>query len=132
MKTCCPAAFDLMVYKDYKIDLKLVFPICRINLRIHHLTCSFINHRVTIHHNIFLKSLPRQLPHRIFHQLLIIHMLINGLLLSKFGQASHTGGGIRTKNNLLIPCDCVFDDFFNLFFCFHTVLTENIQLFCKF
>ena len=71
-----------MVYKDYKIDLKFVFPICEINLLIQHLTCSFINHRVTIHHGILLKSLPCELLHRIFRQLLIIYCLINGLLLS--------------------------------------------------
>ena len=82
MKLLHLTACDFMVYKDYKIDLKFVFPICEINLLIQHLTCSFINHRVTIHHGILLKSLPCELLHRIFHQLLIIYFLINGLLLS--------------------------------------------------
>ena len=82
MKLLHLTACDFMVYKDYKIDLKFVFPICEINLLIQHLTCSFINHRVTIHHGILLKSLPCELLHRIFRQLLIIYFLINGLLLS--------------------------------------------------
>ena len=86
--------------KTIKIGLKFVFPVCRINLRIQHLTCSFINHRVTIHHNISVKSLPCEFPHRIFHQLLIICFLVNYLLLSEFIQTRHTGRGTWTKNNL--------------------------------
>ena len=39
--------------KTIKIGLKLILAVCRINFRIKDLTCSFINHRVTIHHNIF-------------------------------------------------------------------------------
>ena len=62
----------------------MFFPVCRINLRIQHLTCPLIDHLVTIHHYISLKSLPCKFPHRISHQLLIIYMRINGLLLSKF------------------------------------------------
>ena len=53
MKLLCPKACDFMVYKDYKNRLNFVFPVCGINFRIEHLTCSFMNHRVTIHHNIF-------------------------------------------------------------------------------
>ena len=53
--------------------------------------------RVTIHHDIFLKSLPCEFPHRIFHQLQIIHMQINGLLLSKFIQTRHAAGVSELK-----------------------------------
>ena len=69
----------------------------------------FIDNRVTIYHDIFLKSLLCEVPHRIFHQLLIMHMLINGLLLWNFIQTRHTAGGIPTKNNLLVHCDSVFE-----------------------
>ena len=77
--------------KTIEIGLKFTLPICGINFRIQHLTCSFINHRVTIHHNIFLKSLACEFSHYIFHQPLIIHMLINNLLLSKFRHAIQVG-----------------------------------------
>ena len=40
--------------------------------------------------------------------------------------------GIWAKNNLFVLCDGVFDGFFKLFLCFHTVSTGCIQLFCKF
>ena len=92
-------------------------------------TCSFINHRITIHHNIFLKSLLCRFSHCIFHQSLIIYFLINDLLLLKFIQTRHIVGNIRTKNNLLALCDGIFEDFFNLFVCFHAGLTGYIQLF---
>ena len=59
-------------------------------------------------------------------------MLINDLLVSKFIQAHHAGWGIRTKNNLPIPFDGVFDSFFKLFRCFYTTSMRYIQLFCKF
>ena len=85
----------------------------------------------TIHHDIFLKSLPCEFPHCIIHQPLIIYFLIDDLLLSKFIQARHTGGGIWTKNNLFEPCDIVFDGFFKLFLCFHTFLKGYIQLFLQ-
>ena len=85
---------DFMVYKDYKIGLEFIFPVCRINIRIQHLTSSLFNHRVTIHHDFFLKSLLCEFPHRIFHQLLILYLLINDLLLSKFIQTGHTGRGV--------------------------------------
>ena len=39
--------------KTIKIVLKFIFPVCRINFRVQHLTCPFIDHRVTIHHDIF-------------------------------------------------------------------------------
>ena len=125
-----PTACD--VHKDYRISLKFAFPVCRINFRTQHHTRSLINHRVTIHHNIFLKSLPCEFPYRIIQQPLIIHMLINGLLLLKFIQTRHAGGGIRTKNNLFIPFDGVFGSFFKLFPCLHTISMRYIQLFCKF
>ena len=51
-----------------------------------------------------------------------MYLLIDDLLLWKFIQARHASGGIWTKNNLLVPCDGVFDGFFKLFLCFHTVL----------
>ena len=123
MKLLCLTC-DFMIYKDYKICLKFVFPICRINLRIQHITCSFINHRITIHHEIFLKSFLCEFYRCIFLQSLIIYFLINGLLLSKFIQTCNTDGGIRAKNNLLIPLDGVFDSFFKFFLCFHTVSTR--------
>ena len=132
MELLHPKACDFMVCKDYKN----CFKICVSNMPNQPQDSTphrfFIDHSVTIHHNISLKSLPCEFPHRIFHQLLIIHFLINDLLLSKFIQTSHTGGGISTKNNLFVPFDGVFDGFFKLFFCFHTVLTWYIQLFCKF
>ena len=127
-----PTACNFMVYKDYKIGLKFVFPICRINFRTQHLTFFLINHRVTIHHDNFLKSLPCEFPYRIIHQSLIVYMLINDLLLSKFIQARHTDGSIRTKNSLLIPLDGVLDSFFKFFLCFHTISTRYVQFFCKF
>ena len=122
-------AYDFIVHKDHKISVKFFFPVRGINFRTQRLACPLINHRVTIHHNIFLKSLPCEFPNRIIHKSLIIHMLINDLLLSKFTQAYHTGGDIQTKNNLLIPFDGVFDRFFKLFLCFHTISTVYIQLF---
>ena len=67
----------------------------------------------------FSKSLPCKFSHCVFYQLLIIYFLINGLLLSKFIQTLHTGGGIGTKNNLLILCDGFFYGFFKVFLCFH-------------
>ena len=39
--------------KAIKINLKFIFPVCRINFRIQHLICPFIDHCVTIHYNIF-------------------------------------------------------------------------------
>ena len=130
MKLLRLTACDFMVYKDYKISLKFFFPVCRINF-IQHLACSLINHRVIIPHNIFLKSLRCEYPQCIIHQSLIIHSLINDLLPPKLTQARHAGGSIRTKNNLLIPFDGVFDSFFKLFPCFHTISTGYIQIFCK-
>ena len=60
---------DFMVYKDYKIGLKFIFPVCRINLRIQDITCPLINHFITIHHDIFfLKSFPCEFSHCIFHR----------------------------------------------------------------
>ena len=119
---------NFMVYKGYKMALKFIFPICRINLRIQHLSYPIINHRITIHH----KSFSCEFSYRIIHQPLIMHMLINDLLLSKFIQTCHIDGGIRTKNNLLSPFDGVFDSFSKFFHCFHTVSTRYIQLFFKF
>ena len=95
-------------------------------------TCSFINHRIAIHQNIFLESLPCKFPHCIFHQPLIIYFLINDIMLLKFIQTCHTGRSIRSKNNLFVLCDGIFDGFFNLFFCFHADLTWYIELFRKF
>ena len=119
MKLLHPTACDFMVYKDYKNQpLKFIFPICGINFRIQHLTCLLLDHRVTINHNISLKSLPYKLSHCIFHQLLIIYFLINDLLLLKFIQTCHTGGGIWTKNNLFVPCDGLVDGFFKSSFVF--------------
>ena len=96
-------AYDFIVFIDYKISLKFVFPVCRINFRTERLACHLINHRITIHHNIFLKSLPCEFPYRIIHQPLIIEMLINDLLLPKFIWACHTVWGIRTKIVSLYP-----------------------------
>ena len=125
MKLLLSTAYDFIVCKDYKNRSK-TYPFSMSNqLRIQHLTCSLVNH-------IFLKSLPCEFSHRIFHKLLIIHLLVNYLLLSKFILACHLDGGIWTKNNLLIHCDGVFDSLFKLCFCFHTVSTGYIQHFCKF
>ena len=52
--------------KDYKINL-VIFPICRISLGIQHLACLLINHRVTIHRDIFLKFFPCEFPYPIIH-----------------------------------------------------------------
>ena len=123
----------MILWKDNENQpLKFVFPVRGIDIKIQHLTSYHINHCVTIHHNISLKSLPWEFAYRIFHQLLIIHFLINDLLLSKLLQTRHTGRGIWTKNNLFILCDSVFDGFFKLFLCFHTISKWYIQLFCKF
>ena len=132
MKLLRLAACDFMVYKSYKISLKFVVPMCGINFKTQHLTSLLINHCVTIHPDIFLKSLPCENPHRIIHQLLSIYFLINDLILSNFIQTHHKDKGIWAKNNLLVLCDGVFDGFFKLFLCFHAVLTGYIQFFCKF
>ena len=108
MKLLRLTACHFMAYKGYKVSLKFIFLIREIDFRTQHLTCFLISPCVTIHHNIFLKPLPCEFPHCIIHQLLMIYFLINDLLLSKFKQARHTGGGIWAKNNLLIPCDGVF------------------------
>ena len=119
-------ACDFMVYKCYKIGLNFVFPISRISSRIQGFTCSSIYHYVTIHHDIFLKQLPCEFPHRIIHKLLIMNFLIIDLLLPNFIQTRHTGGGILTKNNFLVPCDGVFDGFFKPFLCFNAFSTGYI------
>ena len=124
-------AYDFIVYKDHKINLKFVFPIHGINFRIQQVACSLINHRITIHYDIFLKSLPCEFPYCIIYRPLIIHMLINDLLLS-FIQARHTGRDIRTKNNLLIPFDGVFDSFFRfdeVYSTFVQVLTDVLFIY---
>ena len=72
----------------------------------------------------FLKSFLCEFYHCIFLQSFIIYFLIYGLLLSKFIQTCNTDGGIRVKNNLLIPLDGVFDSFFKFFLCFHTISTR--------
>ena len=79
----------------------------------------------------FFEGLPSKLPPRIIHQFLIIHVSINDLMLSKFIQARYTSGTICTKNNILIPCDGIFDGFLKLFPSFHAVSTGHIQLFSK-
>ena len=56
---------------------------------------------------IFFEVPPMEFSHCIFHQLLIIHMLISDLLLLKFIQTCHTDRGIWTKNNLFVPCDVI-------------------------
>ena len=53
-----------MVYKDYKINLKFFFSVCRINFRIQHHACLLIYHHITIHHNIFLNFF--ELPMQVF------------------------------------------------------------------
>ena len=58
--------------RQWNQPLKFVFPIRGIKFRIQHLTCSPIYHRATIHHDVFLKSLPSEFLHHIFHQPLII------------------------------------------------------------
>ena len=103
MNPLSPKACDFMVYKDYNIGLTFVFPKCKINLKIQHFSRSLINYRVTIHHDIFLKFLPCEFPHRIFHQLLIIYFLINDVLLLKFLQARHARGVSEPKIIFLYP-----------------------------
>ena len=109
-----------MVYKEYKISLKLVFPIRVIKFRIQDFSCFPVSHRVTIHSYIFLKPIPSKLPYCIIHQLLITHFFINKSLLPKFIQALHTDKTISTKNNLLVPCDGVLNGilFFQAFLLF--------------
>ena len=103
MELLHPKACDFMVCKDYKN----CFKICVSNMPNQPQDSTphrfFIDHSVTIHHNISLKSLPCESPHRIFHQLLIIHFLINDLLLSKFIQTSHTDGVSVPKIISLYP-----------------------------
>ena len=120
-----------MVPMPFKMDLKLVFPVNKINFRTKHFTCSLIKHRITNPHNIFLKFLSCKFLYRIIHQPSIIHMLINDLLLSKFIQTDHPGSVMQTKNNVLLPFNGVFDSFFKLFLCFDTVLTRYIQVFLQ-
>ena len=110
MRPFCLTACDFMVYKGHKISLKLVSPIRRVNFRVRHLTCPPIYHRVTIHHDIYLKPVPSQFPHRIIHQFLSVHFFIDNLLLWRFFQAHHADEGIWAKNNLFVLCDGVFDN----------------------
>ena len=117
-----PPPYSMWFYaplRTIKIGLKFIFTVCRINFRVHRLACPFIDHRVTIYC-------------RALHQFLIMHMLINGLLLSKFIYSRHTDRGMWTKNNLFVPCDGIFDCFFKLFLCFHRISAWYIQYFCKF
>ena len=100
---------NFMIYKEYKISLKLVFPIRVIKFRIQDCSCFPVSHRVTIHSYIFLKPIPSKLPYCIIHQLLITHFFINKSLLPKFIQALHTDKTISTKNNPLVPCDGVLN-----------------------
>ena len=106
--------------KIIKSTFKIFLPICEINFRVQHLSYSLIYHRVTIHHDIFLKPVLSEFPHRIIHQSLV-HFFIPNLLFSKFIKAGHADEGIWAKNNLLVLCDVVFDGFFTLFICFHSV-----------
>ena len=71
--------------KTIKINLKFISPICRFSIRILIiiLSCSLIDYFVTIHHDIFLNSIPFEFSHGILHQLLIIYFLVNGVLYSK-------------------------------------------------
>ena len=132
MKPLCLTACDFMVYKGHKVSLKLVSPILRINFWVRHLTCPPIYHRVTIHHDIYLKPVSSEFPHRIIHQFLSVHFFIDDLLLRRFFQAHHADEDIWAKNNLFVLCDGAFDNFFKLIFCFHTVLMGYVQLFCNF
>ena len=111
---------DFKVYIGYKNQLKICLSSMWHQLQDPTPHLSSYDLCVTIHQNIFLKSLPCEFPHRIFHQSLIICFLINDLLLSKFIQTCHTGRCIWTKNNLFVSCDGLFDGFFKLFLCFHT------------
>ena len=115
-------ACDSMVHKGYKFSLKLVVPIRKINFRVQHLTCSPI---------VYVRSKQVSLP---YHPLTFGRTLF--LLMTCYFQSStkhvNTGGAICTNNNFLVLCDGVFDDFFKFFFCFHTVSTGYIQLFCFF
>ena len=91
MKSLRFTACDLWSIKTIETDLKFIFPVSGISFRMQHLTCPLIDHRVTIHHNVSLKSFPCEFPHCIFHQLLIIYSLINDLVFSKFIQTRDTG-----------------------------------------
>ena len=42
------------------------------------------HHHVTNHHDIFLKPVTSEFPHRIIHQFLVAHSFIDGLLLFRF------------------------------------------------
>ena len=81
-----------MIYKGHKISLKLISLIRRINVRVQHLTCFSIYHRVTIHQNIYLKPVPSEFPHGIIHQRLVVHCFIDELLLSEFIQEAMKTG----------------------------------------
>ena len=95
MKLLHPTACDFIVYKDYKNCFKISLS----NMSNHPQdpTPHRFFYCVTIHHDIFLKSLPCEFPYHIFYQFLIINFLINDLLLSKFLQILHTDGSIWTK-----------------------------------
>ena len=92
MKLLHLTACDFMVYKGYKIGLKLVPPIGQINFRVQNLTCSPVYRRVTIHHDILLKPFPSEFPYHIIHQLLVVNFLIDDLLFPMFIQARHASG----------------------------------------
>ena len=132
MKLLQPTACDFMVHKDDKNRFKTYLS----SMWNQHQgsTRYLFSYQSSCHHlsNYFLKPLPCEFPHRILHQLLIIHLLINDMLLSNFIQTWHTDGDIWTKNNLFVQCDGVFGGFLKLFFWFHAVSTRYIQLFRKF
>ena len=127
-----PTACNFMVYKDYKINSQNLYFQYVESTSGSNTSPVLLSIIVSPSITIFFEVPPKRVL-SLYHPLTFDHILfINGLLLSKFIQARHTGGGIWTKNNLLVLCDGVFDGFFKLFFCFHAVSTGYIQLFCKF
>ena len=117
---------DFMVYKDYKIGLKFIFPVCRINLRIQDITCPLINHFITIHHDIFFEVLSM----RIFS--LYLPSAFETCCFRSSSKHAIQAGVSEPKNNICVPCDGIFHFFFKLFPCFYAISTGYIQFFFKF
>ena len=132
MKLLHPMTCNFMVYKDYKNQLKIC--ISSMWNQLQDPTPHLSSYRSSCHHSsqYFLEVPPMRVSSS-YHPLTLDHtFLTNDLLLSKFIQVCHTGGGMRAKSNLLVLCDDVLDGFFKLFLCFHTISMWYIQLFCKF
>ena len=117
--------------RTIKSTLKICLSIREVNFKIQHLTCSPMYHHVINHHDIFLKLVTSEFPHRICHKLLIIHFFIDDLLLSKFIQARHADRVIWATNNVFAFCDGVFNSFFNFYLLCRCIQSLTLSLHCN-